>query len=158
MVLAAVQQHGCALKFAAASLKGDRKVVLTAVRQHGTALYFVDPKMAIEVAAALLSKQKGELEQWRSGALRFAPDIVDVDESCVSAGTVRARTEPHPRVGSKRPLEQETSGSSGMATVIRVKREKADLEERVSDTEAEHHDQSTSSALFIVPARARLMS
>jgi hypothetical protein len=38
IVLAAVQEDGCALKFASPDLRGDRGVVLAAVKQNGDAL------------------------------------------------------------------------------------------------------------------------
>eukprot|EP00971_Amphidinium_carterae_P153086 3034528-Amphidinium_carterae.1 len=39
-VLTAVQANGCAIQFAAETLKGDREIVLAAVRQNGYALKY----------------------------------------------------------------------------------------------------------------------
>eukprot|EP00971_Amphidinium_carterae_P102392 2027192-Amphidinium_carterae.1 len=40
VVLAGVQEDGCALKYASEALRSDPEVVLTAVQQHGLALEF----------------------------------------------------------------------------------------------------------------------
>ena len=107
------------------------------------------PKKGSKEAAELLRKKDLELEQWRSGALRFAPEIIDVDEGSVSAGTV-VHTDPPPRAGSKRPLEQTTSGSSGTATVITVKCEQANLEATANNAEEDLNEQSTVSTTAAV--------
>ena len=51
-----VAQHGCALEYAPAELKGDREIVLAAVAQHG---------LALEYAAAEL-KGDGVVQKLRS--------------------------------------------------------------------------------------------
>ena len=131
-------------------------VVMAAVQQHDWALEYACPTAAVEVAAMLLHRNKEELsetreelERWRSGELRFVPEIVNVDEGSVSAGTVSAAAAERetPRVGSKRSLEQAGSSeasheASGMATLVRVKKERADLEADLDEHEG-------TSALFI---------
>merc|ERR1719337_158699 len=47
--MAAVQQNGCALKFADATLRAERKVVMAAVQQFGEALRFAPPDMQAEI-------------------------------------------------------------------------------------------------------------
>ena len=98
----------------------------------------MDPNTAITVAVdqlrsnrVALAEAQAELAQWRQGELRFQPEIIDADESSVSAGVVRAK-EPPPALSRKRPLEEVAAAegaSSSMARIVRVKQEKLDAEE-----------------------------
>ena len=79
IVLAAVQQNGIALEYAAEPLKADRGIVLAAVQQNGIALRYADEPLKADrdiVLAAVLQDGK---------ALRYAAEPLKADRGIVLA-------------------------------------------------------------------------
>ena len=78
------------------------------------------------------ANMRHELRQWRSGELKFVPDVIDLDGDCVTTAIVAGQP-PKAAPGSKRPLEPPPSAVSSLRQqerLVRVKQEKAEVEEK----------------------------
>lgn len=63
VVLAVVQQNGCAIEYADASLQADRLVVMAAVQQNGMALEHVAPAMQEDAGVVLAAWRQTKFSQ-----------------------------------------------------------------------------------------------
>ena len=82
------------------------------------------------------TQEQAELLQWRSGTRRFVAEVIDLEAGVIETGAIV--TAPPPPVSSKRPLEvAEASTSSGLSQVVQVKREKVEMQTKLSEKQKE---------------------
>ena len=65
-MLAAVKNHGHALRFASAELRGDREIVLAAVKQRGCALLYASAELRGDREIVLVAVLQYEYDQFRN--------------------------------------------------------------------------------------------
>ena len=81
-------------------------------------------------------QEHAELLQWRSGTRRFVAEVIDLETGVIETGAVV--TAPPPPVSSKRPLDVAEAGtSSSLSQVVQVKREKVEMQTKLSEKEKE---------------------
>ena len=77
IVLVAVSQNGCALKYASVTLQNDRKIVLAAVSKHGCALRYASLNLQNDPDIVLVAvSQNGCALKYASLNLQNDPDII----------------------------------------------------------------------------------
>ena len=82
------------------------------------------------------TQEQAELLQWRSGTRRFVAEVIDLEAGVIETGAIV--TAPPPPASSKRPLEVVEAGtSSGLSQVVQVKREKVEMQTKLSEKEKE---------------------
>ena len=83
------------------------------------------------------TQEQAELLQWRSGKRRFVAEVIDLEAGVIETGAI-VTTPPLP-VSSKRPLEvaAEAGTSSSLSQVVQVKREKVEVQTKLSEKEKE---------------------
>ena len=82
------------------------------------------------------TQEQAELLQWRSGTRRFVAEVIDLEAGVIETGAFV--TTPPPPVRSKRPLEVAEAGtSSSLSQVVQAKREKVEMQTKLSEKEKE---------------------
>ena len=82
------------------------------------------------------TQEQAELLQWRSGTRRFVAEVIDLEAGVIETGAFV--TTPPPPVRSKRPLEVAEAGtSSGLSQAVLVKREKVEMQTKLSEKQKE---------------------
>ena len=83
------------------------------------------------------TQEQAELLQWRSGTRRFVAEVIDLEAGVIETGAIV--TTPPPPVSSKRPLEvvAEAGTSSSLSQVVQVKREKVEMQTKLSEKKKE---------------------
>ena len=122
--------------------EGDIQLSFTCFRDYEksrTILLHKEATNAMPTAASssaagdtALARATAELARWRSGELRFVPEVINVEEGTVAATIVESSP---PQVGEKRSSAE--AGPSTLAHLVRVKQEKVDAEEDRDDFECD---------------------
>jgi len=92
---------------------------------------FIAAQVQMQAASVnTLQEATTELTEWRSGARRFIPNVIDVEAGSVSSMELLL---PQRTTGLKRPL---AAGESSIGTIVKIKKEKLDVEEDRDDYES----------------------
>ena len=84
IMLEAIKQDGCALRFASAALKDDREIVREAVKQNGCALDYASAELKGDREIVMVAvKQYGGALQYASAELKGDREIVMLRPFCV---------------------------------------------------------------------------